>query len=72
MFSFGMSRKAVHRYLSCEQCPDWRPRRATRSAMDLHRDWIDARIAEGRFVAVDISVNDQNRHATLMKVVSDR
>jgi transposase len=46
-----MSRKSVRRYLRREQCPDWRPGRATRSGMDAHREWIDARIAEGRINA---------------------
>ena len=50
----GMSRKAVRRYLSREQCPDWRPGRATRSGMDAHREWIDARIAEGRINASEL------------------
>jgi transposase len=44
----GMSRMAVRRYLRRERCPDWSPGRATRSRMDAHREWIDARIAEGR------------------------
>jgi transposase len=44
----GMSRMAVRRYLRRERCPDWSPGRATRSGMDAHREWIDARIAEGR------------------------
>jgi transposase len=50
----GMSRKAVRRYLSREQCPDWRPGRATRSRMDEHREWIDARLAEGRINASEL------------------
>ena len=50
----GMSRKAVRRYLRREQCPDWRPGRATRSGMDAHREWIDARIAEGRINASEL------------------
>jgi transposase len=49
-----MSRKSVRRYLRRERCPDWRPGRATRSGMDAHREWIDARIAEGRINASEI------------------
>jgi transposase len=50
----AMSRKAVRRYLSRERCPDWRPGRATRSGMDPHREWVDARIAEGRINASEL------------------
>lgn len=50
----AMSRKAVRRYLRREQCPDWRPGRPTRSGMDTHREWIDARIAEGRINASEL------------------
>ena len=50
----GMSRMAVRRYLRHERCPDWRPGRATRSGMDAHREWIDARIAEGRIDASEL------------------
>ena len=49
-----MSRKTVRRYLRRERCPDWRPGRATRSGMDAHREWIDARIAEGRINASEL------------------
>ena len=49
-----MSRKSVRRYLRRERCPDWRPGRATRSGMDAHREWIDARIAEGRINASEL------------------
>src|SRR5947209_11440612 len=49
-----MSRKSVRRYLRRERCPDWRPGRATRSGMDEHRQWIDARIAEGRINASEL------------------
>jgi hypothetical protein len=44
----------VRRYLNREQCPDWRPGRATHSGMDAHREWIDARIAEGRINASEL------------------
>ncbi len=51
----GMSRNSVRRYLRCEQCPDWSPgRRRRRSRLDAHRDWIDARIAEGRINATEL------------------
>ena len=49
-----MSRKSVRRYLRRQICPDWRPGRATRSGMDAHREWIDARIAEGRINASEL------------------
>ena len=52
--NLDMSRKAVRRYLRHEQCPDWRPGRATRSRMDAHREWIDACIAEGRINASEL------------------
>jgi transposase len=50
----AMTRKAVRRYLNREQCPDWRPGRVTHSGMDAHREWIDARIAEGRINALEL------------------
>lgn len=50
----AMSRKSVHRYLRHERCPDWGPRRVTRSRIDEHRDWIDARVAEGRINTVEL------------------
>jgi transposase len=51
----GMSRNSVRRYLRCQQCPDWSPgRRRRRSRLDAHRDWIDARIAEGRINAKEL------------------
>ena len=50
----AMSRRAVRRYLRRERCPDWRPGRATRSRMDEHREWVDARIAEGRIHATEL------------------
>jgi transposase len=43
----GMSRNAVRHYLRCKECPDWKPGRTWRSRWDTHREWIDARIAEG-------------------------
>jgi len=44
----SMSRNSVRRHLRLEQFPDRSRRRARRSGMDSHREWIDARIAEGR------------------------
>ncbi|HUB05724.1 MAG TPA: ISL3 family transposase, partial [Myxococcales bacterium] len=52
--ALGMSRNAVRRYLRREHCPDWDPGRPTRSRMDAHREWIDARIAEGRINACEL------------------
>jgi transposase len=50
----GMSRMAVRRYLRHEKCPEWGPRRARSSGMDAHREWIDARVAEGRINASEV------------------
>jgi transposase len=50
----GMSRTAVRRHLRHEKCPEWGPRRARRSGMDAHREWIDARVAEGRINASEV------------------
>jgi transposase len=50
----AMSRRGVRSYLRRERCPDWRPGRATRSRMDEHREWIDARVAEGRINACEL------------------
>ena len=49
-----MSRNAVRHYLRCKECPDWKPGRAWRSRWDAHREWIDARIAEGCTNAADL------------------
>ena len=43
----GLSRKTVRRYLRSETCPDWSSGRWQRSHVDAHREWIDARLAEG-------------------------
>jgi transposase len=43
----GMSRNVVRHYLQSKEPPDWRPGRAWRSRWDEHREWIDARLAEG-------------------------
>jgi transposase len=42
-----MSRKTVRRYVRRASCPDWVPGRPRRSQVDAHREWIDARLAEG-------------------------
>jgi transposase len=49
-----MSRHTVQRYLRCKECPDWKPGRTWRSRWDAHREWIDARIAEGCTNAADL------------------
>ena len=73
----GMSRKSVRRYLRRERCPDWRPGRATRSGMDAHREWIDARIAEGRINASElhdelVSKGVRLSYATVRRYVTKR
>jgi transposase len=50
----GMSRNAVRHYLQCKEPPDWKPGRTWRSRWDAHREWIDARIAEGCTNAADL------------------
>jgi transposase len=72
-----MSRKSVRRYLRRERCPDWRPGRATRSGMDAHREWIDARIAEGRINASELhgelaSKGVRLSYATVRRYVTKR
>ena len=58
-------------------CPDWRPGRATRSGMDAHREWIDARIAEGRINASELHRELASRgvrlsYATVRRYVTKR
>ena len=55
-----MSRNSVRRYLRHEPFPDLSRRRARRSGMDAHREWIDARIAEGR-----INVSELHRELAM-------
>jgi transposase len=43
----GLSRRSVFRYLRRETCPAWGLGGSRRSRLDGHREWIDARIAEG-------------------------
>src|SRR5207244_1238285 len=50
----AMSRKAVRRFLRHEKCPDRGPRRPKHSGMDEYREWIDARIGEGRINASEL------------------
>jgi transposase len=72
-----LSRKSVRRYLRRERCPDWRPGRATRSGLDAHREWIDARIAEGRINASElhgelVSKGVRLSYATVRRYVTKR
>jgi transposase len=50
----GLSRCTVRRYMRIDACPDWGPGRRRSSRLDEHRDWIDARLAEGNENAVDL------------------
>ena len=50
----GLSRCTVRRYLRSGTCPDWGPGRPRSSQLDEHRDWIDARLAEGKENALDL------------------
>jgi len=50
----GMSRKTVRRYLRRRSCPDRIPGRPRRSTVDAHREWIDARLAEGLTNVVEL------------------
>ena len=50
----GLSRCTVRRYLRSGTCPDWGPGRRRSSRLDEHRDWIDARLAEGNENAKDL------------------
>ena len=43
----GLSRRSVFRYLQREICPAWGLGGSRRSRLDRHREWIDARLAEG-------------------------
>jgi transposase len=49
-----MSRNVVRHYLECNEPPDWKPGRGWRSRWDAHREWIDARVAEGCTNAADL------------------
>jgi transposase len=50
----AMTRKTVRRCLGHEKCPESTPRRRRRSGMDLHREWLDACIAEGKTNASEL------------------
>ena len=50
----GLSRRSVFRYLRRETCPAWDLRGSRRSRLDGHREWIDARIAEGFINVADL------------------
>jgi transposase len=43
----GLARRTVFRYLRRETCPDWGLGGSRGSRLDGHREWIDARLAEG-------------------------
>jgi transposase len=43
----GLSRRSVFRHLRREICPAWGLGGSRRSQLDGHREWIDARLAEG-------------------------
>jgi transposase len=73
----AMSRKAVRRYLRHEKCPEWGPRRQKRSGMDEHREWVDARIAEGKINASELHRELAARgvrlsYATVRRSLTDR
>ncbi len=73
----GMSRRAVRRYLRCETCPDWNPGRARRSRLDAHREWIDARLAEGNTNALAlhrqlIGMSFRGSYASVRRYVTTR
>lgn len=72
-----MSRNAVRRYLRCETSPDWNPGRARRSRLDAHREWIDARLAEGSANAVDLhkqltAIGFRGSYGSLQRYVTKR
>lgn len=51
----GMSRNGVRRSLRGRNCPDRRAdHRKRRSRLDAHREWFDARVAEGRIKATEL------------------
>jgi transposase len=49
-----LSRRTVRRCLNHEKYPESASRRRRRSRMDEHREWVDARIAEGRINASEL------------------
>ena len=50
----GLSRRSVFRYLQREICPAWGLGASRRSRLDRHREWIDARLAEGFINVADL------------------
>jgi transposase len=73
----AMSRRAVRRYLGHEKCPEWGPRRRRRSGMDDHREWVDARVAEGKINASELHRELAARgvrlsYATVRRSLTDR
>jgi transposase len=50
----GLSRRSVFRYLRRGTCPAWDLRGSRRSRLDRHREWIDARLAEGLINVADL------------------
>jgi transposase len=50
----GLSRRSVFRYLRRGTCPAWDLRGSRRSRLDRHREWIDARLAEGVINVADL------------------
>jgi transposase len=46
-WELGLSRRSVFRYLRRATCPAWGLGGSRRSRLDGHREWIDARLAEG-------------------------
>jgi transposase len=73
----AMSRKSVRRLLGHEKCPEWGPRRRRRSGMDPHREWVDARISEGKINASELHRELAERgvrlsYATVRRSVTNR
>lgn len=50
----GLSRRSVFRYLQRQMCPAWGLGGSRRSRLDRHREWIDARLAEGFLNVADL------------------
>ena len=73
----AMSRNSVRRFLGHEKCPESGPRRRRRSGMDLHREWVDARISEGKINATALHHELAARgvrlsYATVRRSLTDR
>jgi transposase len=50
----GLSRRTVSRHLRRQSCPAWGLGGSRRSRLDRHREWIDARLAEGLINVADL------------------